>query len=244
MTMILYPGTDVGRISLLRNIIAAYEKEKQGGHEVLFPDFVTKMKELLTEYEQKSNQVSVRIGEKSAEVSEKNEALSQLIQVVRDFWEVLRRRTSRLNYPPEILRNYLLPIEGVLPNPGTQKEWLEYARAIVEGEKKTVEAGYPPMQNPSAEEVRQAAEKFEKEFQDVIEMDKQLDALQEDVKVLRTRADAFIRMALDQIQIAYADKDGSDLRRIIRRFGYVIKMTDSEEALPEENVQEQPAKPQ
>lgn len=99
------------------------------------------------------NALSGALSGRMKEVREREAARVQLDTYVRDFWEVLKRRAHRLQQPAEVLAYYGLPSDGTIPVISTFDQLLSFADKIVQGDADAVNAGYPPMANPSAAEI-------------------------------------------------------------------------------------------
>ena len=138
---------------------------------------------------------------------------------LRDFWEVLRRRARRLDQPAEVLTYYGLTLDGLAPQPTNQEAWLAVAAQVVEGDRLAVEAGYPPMVNPSAAEVAQVLEAARREADDVARADRAYDQAQEAVARLRIRADELIQEVMAELRFALRRRDPASRRRIMRTYG-------------------------
>ena len=102
--------------------------------------------------------------------------------VVRDFFEVVKRRTYRMNHLVEVLRFYNMTSNADLPRLKSEIEILDAAVEIVTGDAKAVEACYPAMQNPTAAEVEEQLSLTRKEISDLAPADRALNKVQKEMR--------------------------------------------------------------
>lgn len=159
------------------------------------------------------------LGTRVREVEEKDAVVSKLISYIRDFWEVLLRRTYREEHSVEVLRLYGLTIEGVRPNPSREADWLTWAQTILEGELQAVESGYPPMQNPDAAGLSTLLSQAKKEIADVTKADTTYQEAQQVVAKLRPQAQAWEDEIVAQVLHGTRHLEPSAQRRVARRYG-------------------------
>jgi hypothetical protein len=160
--------------------------------------------------------------------------------LVRDFFEVLKRRTYRLDHPVEVLRLYNLTLTADLPSLKSEADYLDAAVKIVTGDRDAVEDGYPAMQNPSAEEIEVQLRNTRKEIGDLAPADRVLNKVQKDLSDMREPVDELIRDIADYLQFALRKKTASNARRTIRTYGFKYRYLQGEpvEDVVESNISE------
>lgn len=159
------------------------------------------------------------LGTRVREVQEKDAVMGKLISYIRDFWEVLVRRTYREEHSVEVLRLYGLTTEGARPKPSREADWLAWAQTILEGELQAVEAGYPPMQNPDAAGLSTLYAQAKKEVADVTKADTAYQEAQQILANLRPQAEAWEEEIVAQVLHGTRHLEPSAQRRVARRYG-------------------------
>jgi hypothetical protein len=167
------------------------------------------------------------------ETAERQSALARLETYVRDYWQGLLRRTAREGHSVEVLRMHGLPVDGQLPHPTRDEEWLIWAERIVAGDAQAVAAGLPPMANPASAEVQTVLDQASTEAADVSEADRVYDEAQAALSELRGQASDLIDQVVTYLQLALRKLDPSSQRRIMRTYG-VVFVTYEGEVLPED----------
>lgn len=230
MAQIQFPQNDNARSQLLRKCIhATTQQEVRLPVEVLVPEeLIAKGNELLPLFNERLSDVNALLSHRSKEVAEKQEALSRLNTWLRDFWEVLRRRTSRLDHPAQVLSFYQLPLSGVTPQLSKEKDMLEVAQRVVDGDKAANQAGYPPMVNPSVEELKTVLDAAWKEVGDVPMADQAYDRAQENIANIRSQVDDLIRDLYDHLNFNLRKKEAAGRRRILQNYGFTFRYLKGE----------------
>lgn len=230
MAEIQLPTNDNARSQLLKKCIhAATQQEEHLSEQALVPgELISKGNELLPLFNDKLSDVNSLLSHRSKEVAEKQDALLRLNTWLRDFWEVLRRRTNRLDQPAQVLTFYQLPLDGITPKLSKEKDLLEIAQRVVDGDMAAIEAGYPAMVNPSAGELKEVLDKAWKEVNDVPAADKAYDQAQESIAGLRAEVDELIRDIYDYMNFNLRKKDVASRRRILQNYGFSFRYLKGE----------------
>ncbi|MFN0078147.1 MAG: hypothetical protein ACKVY0_16960 [Prosthecobacter sp.] len=171
---------------------------------------------------------------RAKEVSEKDASLEILITHVRDFFEVLKRRTARLHHDVSALVHYGLPQSGDVPKQYNESVAEAAADGIVKGEAAAVAAGFPAMANPSAAEVQTALDSYRKESGEVVPADAAVRQAQTAAATQREAANELIGDVKDELTHALRKLGGPAQRRVLRLFGF--KFTANAGEKPEEPV--------
>lgn len=171
-------------------------------------------------------QVSKFLSVREKEIREKNVAVGYLDLVMRDVWEVQKRRRNRLSLPAEVLTYYELPLSGLVPPSMKEKDMLAKATNMIKGDAEAVLAGYDPIVNPSAAELQVALDAAEKELGEVAPADRNYDVAEEEVANLRPEADSLIADVVDELKFNLRKRDGASQRRIIQSYGVEIDYTN------------------
>jgi hypothetical protein len=188
----------------------------------------------LPDYRPVAQAVEAATAGRAKEVSEKDSSLENLITHVRDFFEVLKRRTARLRHDVSALVHYGLPQSGDVPKLDNEALAESAADGIVKGEAAAVAAGFPVMTNPSAAEVTAALESYRKESGEVVPADAAVRQAQAATAAQREVADELISDVKDELTHALRKLDGPAQRRVLRLFGF--KFTANAGEKPEEPV--------
>lgn len=239
MPVWIEPGSDNARLTFLKRSVSTAEQDSGSGNMYLSQLTTDSIKTFLSDFEQKVQVLSDKLSARSKESREATQALEKLKTYTRDLWEVLKRRVYRLEQPAEVLTFYELPLSGLIPKPTTREEWLTVADKIIIGDANAVKAGYPPMANPSAAELKEALQSAGNEIDEVAGSDREYDQAQEAVAALRPQASDLIHEVMDELQFNLRKKDDASQRRIIRTYGATYKYLQGEPVDEEEIEQDQ-----
>jgi len=227
MPYLSYPNSDAQRITFMR-ISLSTAKNDAAAKPLLPDDLMMNLENVATAYNATYDLLNSSLSHRQKEVREKNEAMSSLSINVRDFFAVLKRRTYRKEHPTEIFRLYGILSDGELPKISREADLLVAAEAIVFGDKKAVESGYPAMSNPSASEVQEKLVAARKEISEVAPADRVYNEVQKDLEMQRGSVDELIREISDTIQFVLRKHSVSNIRRIMRTYGFTYRYLKGE----------------
>lgn len=196
---------------------------KTTGDNYVTAETIQKIDAFLPDWVEKQRQVNQFLSTREKEVREKNEAIGKLEMIIRDVWEVEKRRVRRLELPAEVLTYYELPLSGIIPRIRKEKDLLAAAANMIKGDEEAVAAGYDPIVNPSAAELKVALDAAKKELSEVAPADRNYDKAEEAVADLRPEADSLIEDVVDELKFKLRKRDASSQRRIILSYGIEIK---------------------
>jgi hypothetical protein len=214
--------SDNGRTHVLQTTV---KTAKSDGDNYVSATTVQDITNFLPNWNLKLEQVSQFLSVREKEVREKNIAMGFLDRIVRDVWEVEKRRVKRLDLPTEVLTYYQLPLNGNVPKTIKRKELLALAANMIQGDKEAVLAGFDPIVNPSAAELQTALDAAEKESAEVAPADRKYDEAEEEVSNLRPAADNLISDVVDEMKFNLRKRDRASQRRIIQSYGVEIDYT-------------------
>lgn len=214
--------SDNGRTHVLQTTAKTAQGDVDKGERYVSETTIQAINIFLPNWLPKLQHVSQFLSVREKEIREKNEALGFLDLVIRDVWEVQKRRKKRLKLPAEVLTYYGLPLSGIVPNIGKDKDLLAMAARMVKGDEEAVLAGFDPIANPSVEELQTALDAAEKELSEVAPADRNYDAAEEDVSNLRPEADSLVADVVDELKFNLRKRDGASQRRIIQSYGVEI----------------------
>ncbi len=223
MPEIQFPTSDIGRLALLKRVQRTASNRLAAGDAIVEQSLLDELAAFLADYEPKVNAVQDTLGDRMRETKERQQAIERLDMFARDFFVVLKRRMRRNGEPAELWRSYGMQADGVLPDPKSPDELLQWGERIVAGDAKAVEAGYPAMTNPSAEEVNGALATAQAEMDDVPQADLAYDQAQEAAQAERARADDFIRRVNMLLDYKLYGQERPSVRRTKRGFGFGYK---------------------
>ena len=220
MAKINLPTSDNARSQLIQKCLHNESQIEDDSQRLLPADIIERGTALLSPYNSKLNAIGSLLSTRSIEVQEKKAAMNRLTTYLRDYWEVLRRRTNRLDHPVQVLTFYQLPLDGNTPPISREKDLLNIANRAIEGDTQAVNAGYPAMVNPTAAEVKEVLDVAWKEVNDVPPADRAYDQALESIADLRAQADELIRDIHDYLNFVLRKKDAASRRRIIQTYGF------------------------
>jgi hypothetical protein len=235
MPYIKKPRSDAERLTWLRRMAETGAQDLLEGRAYLPQLLLTEVTALLPVIGPAITGADARFAGRIKETGERQTAFARLQNYVRDYWQGLIRRTARENHNVEVLRMHGLAVEGYLPNPSRDEEWILWAERIVAGDAAAVAAGLPPMSNPTSAEVQTVLDQARSEAADVPQADRLYDEAQAALADLRPPADDLIDQVITYLQLALRKLDASSQRRIMRTYGIVFAPYEGEE-LPEDEV--------
>jgi hypothetical protein len=228
------PRSDLERLSFLQRTATTGSQDIAAGNLYVDQATLDEIAAFLIGFEAAVNVISDKLSGRVKETRERAEAVERVGLYTRDLWEVLKRRARRLNQPAAVLTFYQLPLDGTVPHPTAQEEWLAIAAQVVQGDARAVAAGYPPMVNPSAAELQTELQAAVSESADVALADRAYDQAQEAVAALRSLADALIAEVVEQLRFNLRKKDAPGQRRIMRTYGARFRYLPGEPVDPDD----------
>ncbi len=228
MAYLVLPKSDLNRLKMLDQAFATGKRDAALGTFFIPADLLIEAEALKLKFQTNYELSNSSLSAKQKEVREKNVSFDHLQVNVRDFFEVLKRRTFRLNHPVEVLRFYNITAGGDLPEYSKDLDLVKTAENIVLGESKAVEAAYPPMANPSAEELALVLASAKKELDEIAPADRALNKVQKDLADEREPIDEMIQEIAAYIQFAMRNDNASNVRRIMRTYGFEYRYLQGE----------------
>jgi len=213
------PKSNRDRLTFLKRSAVTGPQDAKSGNPYVSQSTLVAIIAFLPDFETAVNAVSEKMGARSKEVRERAAAIERIGLYARDLWAVLKRRASRLDQPAEVLTFYQLPLDGTIPKPTSQEQWLTLAAQVVKGDADAVAAGYPAMINPSAAELQAVLDAARSESDDVAMADRAYDKAQEAIAALRAQADELISEMMAETRYLLRKKDAAGQRRIQRTYG-------------------------
>ncbi|MGM0531912.1 MAG: hypothetical protein ACQER7_11230 [Bacteroidota bacterium] len=240
MAIFTEPTSDDSRLGFLQRALVTAASDRAAGKSYLTEETMNEVTEFIPVFETAIKNINDSLSKRTVEIQEGSKALEHMKTVIRDLWEVIRRRVNRLNEPAGVLTYYELPLSGITPRPTNIEQWFVLADKIIDGDAKAVAAGYLPMQNPDVEELKEAREKALAERGDIPLADRIYDEAQAEVEGLRPRAIELIDDIMADLRHSLRKMDEPSQRRIMRSYGATFKYYKGEpedEELSEENTE-------
>ncbi len=223
MPDIQFPTSDVERLALLERIHQAATDRLAAGDDIIEQNVVDELAAFLATYKSTVNAAQTTLPHRVNAIKERRQATAELKTCINDFFVVLKRRIQRKHEPAALWRFYGIQSDGKLPDIWSSDELLEWGERIVRGDATAVEAGYPAMVNPSAQEVQTALEAAHPRVSNAIQADIAYDQAREAARTMRTQANDFIRRMNALLDYKLYDQERSSIRCIKRSFGFVYK---------------------
>ena len=222
------PTSDLNRLRFLQRTVTSATADLLAGDAYLSSSTVANVTALAVEFEAAINAISSTQRTRSNEALERANALAELSAAVRDLWAVLRRRVRRLKQPVNVLLFYELPIDGNIPNPTTQDEWIPLSQSVINGDAEAVAAGFPPMVNPSVAELQLLLDSATAETGEADASDRVYDKAQAMVADLRVNVSKMIDDVMAELRFTLRDEDRASQRRIMRTYGATFAYLEGE----------------
>lgn len=153
---------------------------------------------------------------------ERRELVKDLKRTLSDYWSALVRRTRRMKHPNWLLGEFRRPqFKESLANVHREADLISIGKTFVRGEKVMVEKGYPAMANPSGAEIQALLDAIA-----ILDADQTTDsAYMMAQKAFHEKLSAGIRLhrLLSQaLMISLDELELSQMRRILREYGYTL----------------------
>lgn len=179
------------------------------------------------------------LGDRTREVEESTAARAALEVIVRDYIEVLNRRTLRKKHNVAVLVNHGLNESGDVPALDSWAQLKQVAEALIAGNIQS-SAAYTAMQNPTGPEVQTALTAAQAEHDDVAPADTVVQAAQSALEAALPQVDFWVsEIRYDALDFARRENDPGK-RRLLRKLGFKFKTLPGE---PPEDPADAPTPP-
>ena len=239
MASVILPRNDAARHGFLTRVEETGSYDQSAGQLCITKETLNKVREFNSVFEKPLNSISTSESKRSKEYKESSVAFEYMKMYMQDTWESARRKARRLDLPAQMLTYYQLPMDGKSPYATRYEAWYVTCQKMIEGAEQAVRAGYPPVTEPTLEELRDAYEKARKERKDVAIYDSKLDEEQEKLQELREQADELISDVMAELRFSLRKTDDASRNRIMKRYGVEFKYLqgEPENEIPEAEVE-------
>ena len=240
MATVILPRNDPARYGFLTRVEETGSYDESAGQICITKETLNNVREFNPKFEKPLTSLSSSESERSKEYKESSEAFDYMTMCMQDTWESARRKARRLGLPAQMLKYYQLPMDGKSPYPTRYEAWYVTCQKMIEGAEEAVKAGYPPVTEPTVEELKEAYEKAREERKDVAIYDSKLDEAQEELEELREQADELISDVMAELRFFLRKTDDASRNRIMKRYGVEFKYLEGEpedEEAPEAEVE-------
>ncbi|RUT79957.1 hypothetical protein [Ancylomarina longa] len=228
MPNLILPKSDTKRLEVLGKSIETGKKDATQEKHFIPEELLTNAEEIKNRFQASYELVNSKLSARQKEVREKNESIDVLRTFVRDFFEVLKRRTYRMSQPAEVLRFFNITLSGDLPDIRKDADLIKAAENIILGDGEAVKAGYKAMQNPSAAEIQRHLDNAKREIGDVAPADREFNQVQQALTDMRDEVDDMIHEIADYIQFSLRKQEASKQRRFMRTYGFEYRYLKNE----------------
>ena len=223
MAELRYPLTDQNRLRVLEASVDQTAQDRLLARPYVVPtQMETMIQTFLAKFRPAYDHMLAERGTRGKEVDEKNTAVSELAQYVRDFLEVLQRRIAREKQPQALFIEYGQIRSGENATGQSAADVIDYADQIIKGEVRVIADGYAPMTNPTVAEIETRRTAAIAEIADVNAAKSNLDQAQHDLDALRPEADKLIRIMNSQLNITLYGMSKDDTRAVKERYGFTF----------------------
>lgn len=210
-------GSDHQKIIFLARASAAIASDRKNGAASPIEEFEARIQELWDGLEQIQIKIQAAKGVRVDGMETRDKQMDRLIRCVRDFRNVLERRNLRDELPKKVSTFYL---QASLPHISDFRGWVFQAWALLDGETRAVEAGFPPMENPSAQNLAQRLEGAAEACNQVDEAERSLVRAQDEMDAVRRDSEQMIRDIAAVFRIKLNGMPAAKQRRIMRSYGF------------------------
>lgn len=189
--------------------------------------FNPRFKQAIAEYKK-------RHGERAEHLRQHRDILEELKASIQDFWRGVKRRIRRGRYAKHLLVLYRLPqLAGKPFNPQSPEDVKNAALDLIEGDAQVVARGFEAMIEPGVSELQDLIELL-----DIASLDSSADLnlskAQKKLNAAQDEAYSLCRLLSHSLQIRFAKESKSNMRRIMRNYGFVFLNLDAEDDLLDE----------
>ena len=229
MPRVRQPESDEGRLFILNKAITVGVADRSAGRNYLDEALITDILALINDQTQPSPGIpgyATRIHLSTTarakwlkETGEAQTAYETVELYLRDFLEVLKRRTVRLKHSASVLAFYKLPEDGSLPVLNNREDVETACKNVLDGEVEAVRAGFPAMVNPSAQELQNKLNDARREAGEITPVARGLEGAQRDVQALRPRAIELVEDVIAALRYNTRKFEPGAARDIMRSYG-------------------------
>ncbi len=223
MPVTIYPRNDIDRQDFITTALTTDQSDQAVGNITIMDQTRTTLHKLQPKFSSLITERANKTGARRQEVIEKNEYLTKLRMYCLHGLTSVKNRVERMGEPISILANYGIGASGNNPKLPLTSALTSMADQIIAGDKKTVDAGFPAMVNPSIEEISAINEQAKKEISDVVTADRSVDSAEEELALLRSDVDLLIRDIVSDLNYLLRHSDDSSRRRVMRTYGVKFK---------------------
>jgi len=240
MPYIKFPTSDIERMALLRRIHKTIINQLAAGDGIIEQNMADELAAFLADYESKIHAAKTTLANRASTIKERHQATAKLETFCRDFIVVLKRRIQRNHEPEELWHIYGIQLDSTLPKLEPPDKLLEWSNHIIERDAQSVQAGYPAMVNPSAQEVQAALEDARPKISNAIQADLAHTQAQEALRATRDQANTFIHRISMLLDYRLYGQERSNVRRVKRNYGIIYsnrasKAHDPDGGLPSDS---------
>jgi len=174
-------------------------------------------------------------------VTAKDQARTECSMWISHFFQVLQMWNKRELHDEGIFKFYSTEIQT---KPSitlkSDDEVLLWGARILEGEKKRVDSGGVPMQNPTTEAFEPVYLLFRRQLQQVQKKKVDLDQAEEAVNKLRPQGDQLITDAIAEMDYLLRRESAASQRRKMRRYGVRYSFSPGEPPDEEQPLEDAP----
>ncbi len=241
MARLRTPESDDGRISTLTKAITIGPSDRAAGREYISQALIASIAALLNDQSSQSpgdlgvpgytTRVRILTAKRAKLMKETGEAATAWETVehwVRDFWEVLKRRTSRLKHDHSVLAYFKLPEDGSLPELNNREDVENACQSVIDGEAAAVAASFPPMANPSAAEVAFRQADARRETGEVTAPTREVEGALRDVQEVRPKAIELVDDLAAELRFNLRRMEPGAARDIMRSYGFMFEFDPGE----------------
>ena len=237
------PTKDLNRLFFLetarKHIKTCLEKEPN----VPFACLSERLATLPEEYDAAMKDVRETTGNWRKATKNRIDAVNPLSRCCRDFYVALQRRTEREGHGPHVLEYFKMQSDANLPKPNQVGAWVLIARDLIEGEELAIADGYPPMANPSCEDLQKNLCIIDEASETVTKTHSEQQDAQQALNNLREEAEVLFRRLYHFLVGWLLLETPSRRRNAMRKFGYVFgpESGDNPKTEPEPGIEDAPA---
>ena len=252
MPRVRQPESDEGRLFILNKAITIGPADRAAGRDYLPESLITSILALVNDqttpilvagYATRVRLVTTARAKWLKETGEAQTAYEDVELHLRDFWEVLKRRTVRKKHSPSVLAFYKLPEDGSIPVLSSREDIETSCQNVLDGEVEAVKAGFPAMANPSAQDVQDKLNDARREAGEVTPVARGLEGAQRDVQELRPKAIEAVEDVIAALRYNTRKLEPGAARDIMRSYGVSFDFDPGETPDPTPTPTPTPAPP-
>ena len=228
-----YPTSDKSRLKQLTTIAANRDQATQNGSLLLPESQAVEVETLIQSFTETLGNRDQAEYERRKAATERDQRVDRLEILIRNFWNMIHHRVKTGVWGTASFSLYNLAASGNRPRLKDDRDKLNAAQRLIEGDIEAEARGLPKMADPSREDLQAQLELAVTAIGEVEKADMILKESQKRLKTLRSEINFLIRKVANLLKVNLLEEEPATRRRTMRTFGYRFENESIQEVEPE-----------